>query len=696
MADTPSPPSPEILEKLRQLREELAQKAAQQAPKDANTLAWQQSNAFKRIYPRAEGGAIHMENGGVFKEQVMPFVNRGLDNMFPLRQLMQRAYIKDLWDPVNSTMAQDIPAAVRNMNVTRQDANWGKHHMQNAARKSVGMDPLPERYFDAEKALGQINVNEFPNPDNPIKPKSARLWDDIFLNGDYKKASGGQVDIDRMRLELMGKGGSMSRKKRQAGLEKFLSDSQIKERLYHATPHEFSEFKPGGANPTMSGRAIWMSADPKRQPAAHNIHTKGSNYKQGVRVMPLHVKAKNPLVLDDPTMIEWAREVFAGGSKEFPELLPPHWINAVRKEGYDSIHFADPYGRGDPHEVIMFEPNKIKSAIGNRGTYDITNPDITKKNGGITHMRNGGNDLSKYRDPKATKIKDWKWRKMQDVRKDMPIIEVPDYVQKNYGEFMNQQLARAKAAGLTARDLLKAFTITQSSIGRGGLSHATATKTGMKLPNTGDEVRPEGAFAEWLGSPMGQSYLNAAERGMVHQPALNDIRQKFSPFGKHNQLTDQMIYAAQNMPAMAQNLNQAITGSQEDYRNFAEKMKGVAGAKSGFIGSMLGRGDLPTLDARQLNLHALPADVGIGSIMNRGKGQGAREAVDRLAARQAAMNLKIDPSMQSHYQHLAHHAIWDAAGNNQTTHNDIIKAMRGYKTGGITHAHQLEIEERPL
>lgn len=61
MADTPSQPSPEILEKLRQLREELAQKAAQQAPKDANTLAWQQSNAFKRIYPRAEGGQVDMD-----------------------------------------------------------------------------------------------------------------------------------------------------------------------------------------------------------------------------------------------------------------------------------------------------------------------------------------------------------------------------------------------------------------------------------------------------------------------------------------------------------------------------------------------------------------------------------------------------------------------------------------------------------
>jgi len=321
------------------------------------------------------------------------------------------------------------------------------------------------------------------------------------------------------------------------------------------------------------------------------------------------------------------------------------------------------------------------------------------KGGSVSHSAPDewiAEEMANYRDPKSTKISDWKWRKMKDVRKDMPITEVPDYIQKGYGKFMNEQHKRAQAGELSPRDLLKAFTITQSSIGRGGLPHSTATKTGMKLPNTGGEVRPEGAFAEWLGSPMGQKYLDMAEHGEIDPRVLKDIQQKFAPFGKQNQLSDQMIYAAEKMPGMAKSINEAILGSTEDYRNWAEQMKGIAGAKSGFVGSMIGRGDLPTLDARQLNLHTLPANVGIGSIMNRGKGKGAREAVDRLIARQKAMNLKIDPELAKHYQHLAHHAVWDKVGDNKTTHDDIIKAMRGYAEGGVTHAHHLEIEERPL
>ena len=288
-----------------------------------------------------------------------------------------------------------------------------------------------------------------------------------------------------------------------------------------------------------------------------------------------------------------------------------------------------------------------------------------------------------YRDPKTTKIEDWKWRPLEQVQANLGgLREVPDYIQGGFGQFMNEQAGRSKRGEMTPRDLIKAYTIAQSSIGRGGLSHATATKTGMRLPNTGGEVRPEGAFAEWLGSPEGQQYLDAAERGEADMSAIGDLQGKFAPFGKHNDQAEKMVLAAKLGQITGPGLNDALTGSADDYRDYAEQMKGIAGAKSGFIGSLLGRGDLPTLDARQLNLHALPAAVGINSIMQRGKGKGAREAVDRLAARQHAMALQLDPSLMNHYQHLAHHAVWDKTANAQTTHEDLIRAMRGYAAGG--------------
>ncbi len=288
-------------------------------------------------------------------------------------------------------------------------------------------------------------------------------------------------------------------------------------------------------------------------------------------------------------------------------------------------------------------------------------------------------------DPITTKVEDWKWRPLADVDKELKLKEVPDYIQAGYGDFMADQLKRAEAGDLNARDLIKAYTITQSSIGRGGLSHATATKAGLKLPHTGGEVRPEGAFAEWLGSPLGQRYLDMAERGELDSKALKEIQAAFAPFGKQNDQVAKMEWAAQNLPDMATDLNTRVTGSLSDWRNYTDELRGIAAAKSGFVGSLLGRGDVPTLDARQLNLHATTPPVGLGSIQNRGGGTGGRELVDRLSARQEALGLKIDPSLDPFYQHLGHHAVWDKIGNTETTHEDLVRAMRDYNKGGAVH-----------
>ncbi|NDC92024.1 MAG: hypothetical protein EB089_09300 [Acidimicrobiia bacterium] len=91
-------------------------------------------------------------------------------------------------------------------------------------------------------------------------------------------------------------------------------------------------------------------------------------------------------------------------------------------------------------------------------------------------------------------------------------------------------------------------------------------------------------------------------------------------------------------------------------------------------------------------MHALEAPVGTGSIMARGKGLGAREAVDRLTARQSALGLDIDPTLDPYYQHLAHHAVWDKVANEKTTHDDLMRALRGYKAGGQPDIDAMRLE----
>jgi hypothetical protein len=198
-----------------------------------------------------------------------------------------------------------------------------------------------------------------------------------------------QPTLDEMRLAL---DKVLPKRQRNANLKKFLSPSKVKEKLYHATPKDFKEFQGEGFDPTISGNATWLSTDPKHQPAMHNISGgRNAEFREGTNVMPVHVQAKTPLYLDDKGMIEYARAAYAKGHSEFPDLLTPETVRLLKEDGYDSIIHADPYKVGRAHEIIMLEPKRIKSAIGNRGTYDPNDPDITKAKGG--NIKNASNEL---------------------------------------------------------------------------------------------------------------------------------------------------------------------------------------------------------------------------------------------------------------------------------------------------------------
>jgi hypothetical protein len=239
------------------------------------------------------------------------------------------------------------------------------------AAKNAADEALKPQYNEAVK--GQTKKQ---------KPLSFEQWKAI----NYPEGTQGLQNVPQKQTFKYPQE-SLPAEEREENLQKFLGNSRIRDRLYHATPKNFSEFKPGGDDPTISGPAIWLTPNATKQPAAHNISSRSQEFREGTNVMPVYVQARSPLMLDDKLAIEWAREVYADGSREFPDLLSPKTIEELKKGGYDSIIHADPYGnRGGEQEIIMFEPNKIKSAIGNRGTYDINEADITKARGGSVNL----------------------------------------------------------------------------------------------------------------------------------------------------------------------------------------------------------------------------------------------------------------------------------------------------------------------
>jgi len=313
-------------------------------------------------------------------------------------QKVKATYLDMFHNPESEFYDPHITSSERSMDLHRfnrkvddlpkDENNWGR--IENQQFQDVLKDIGFDSFYTRERGTKNLGIYD----PNRIKSAIGNRGTYDLGESDINKAEGGGAF---KKLEFMADGGKLVKgakkvlkklmandvlpeAERQANKEKFLSPSRYKERLYHATPSDFKEFKLGGNDPMMSGEAIWLSSDPTFQPAAHNIgDPRMPNF--GVQVMPVHAQVTNPMVLDDKDMLGWAQDVYAGGSKEFPELLPKRWADEVRKD-YDSIIFADPWGRGDPHEIIMFEPEKIKSAIGNRGTYDTKEKDITKADGG--------------------------------------------------------------------------------------------------------------------------------------------------------------------------------------------------------------------------------------------------------------------------------------------------------------------------
>jgi hypothetical protein len=397
----------------------------------------------------------------------------------------------------------------------------------------------------------------------------------------------------------------------------------------------------------------------------------------------------------------------------FPTLLEGKDLGVNMMATPTEVYLPDWHARFKANNPDRQDPGYYDLALGVKGeglpSQDLTDDYIRHliregyAEGGEVHMDKGGSvkkavkdvieGLRGYVDPIATKISEWNWRPMTDVRQEVPDTEVPEYIQKGYGDFMAEQAKRAAAGDLNARDLIKAYTITRSSVNRGGLPYNTATKTGMQLPRTQGLVRPEGAFAEWLGSKAGQRYLDQAVKGTFTESDLEDMVTRFAPFGMPAVLADDMRYAARSLSPKGATISSDVMASPEVYREVSQQLKGIGPAKSGFMASLLGRGAYPTFDARQIRLHTGQGGKDAAKYMTRGKGVGGEEAVARLADRQRAMDMSIDPSLDPFYQHLVHHTVWDKLGNEQTTHDDLVKAMRGYADGGEVDSDDITLDD---
>lgn len=166
---------------------------------------------------------------------------------------------------------------------------------------------------------------------------------------------------------------------------------------YHVTPKSFTEFIAGGHDPKLSGPAIWLTPHKYSQPAGHNVSLRGGAFREGTNVMPLYVKMENPLYVDESDKEEKNRLIkkFGITSYAWPMTIHPEDLKKIKDAGHDGIFHLNSYAKFNPEtgeglETIVFSPNQLKSAIGNSGNFDPSDPNITKTTGGAVGYASGG------------------------------------------------------------------------------------------------------------------------------------------------------------------------------------------------------------------------------------------------------------------------------------------------------------------
>ena len=215
---------------------------------------------------------------------------------------------------------------------------------------------------------------------------------------------------------------------REANLARHMEGSKAPPVLYHGTPNwEGTAYNPNqtptnrvsnvagfyaDTNPeTASGYAMDvnkiadMAAKLKR---GENLDPSEMGYGPSSQVLPVHMAIKKPFVpgnslITKPMLDTYAAELKATNShlddysfenwaaskiKDFAEKKKVS-VNALNGDGmaYQRVLKAGGYdGLKDGTAYVAFEPTQIKSAIGNRGTFDPTKPDITKASGGAVHQ----------------------------------------------------------------------------------------------------------------------------------------------------------------------------------------------------------------------------------------------------------------------------------------------------------------------
>lgn len=138
-------------------------------------------------------------------------------------------------------------------------------------------------------------------------------------------------------------------------------------RVFHGTDAgDMSEFRTSGPN----YKGVYFSSD-----ADYVRRFAGSGRHPGASIVPAYISIQKPFVINLDTDGTSGAIVIDNKIEGFYRDLSSEVIDTLTKRGHDGI--LAQYNGNKTFEIVAFSPTQIKSATGNKGTFDPNDPRIT-------------------------------------------------------------------------------------------------------------------------------------------------------------------------------------------------------------------------------------------------------------------------------------------------------------------------------
>ena len=251
-----------------------------------------------------------------------------------------------------------------------------KEHLNHPDWAQVGMDPRRHGFFYDRKTMKPVTHSAHVIQIGPL----------VLA---HKPTYG--------KRESYAEGGAVDNK------AKFLEGSHTQQRLYHGTTateggkkqEAIRNLKPSKEGALGSG--VYLTPDPafaSTYADTSNLSRSdaGMDEQSGQNVLPVHARIMNPLVIhskrgEDPMRVALVK------LGVHPDKAAKMVEKAYEQEGYIGKQVQTraqaaghdalmQYRDGELTEVVHYNPRMIKSATGNRGTYDTSSPELSKAEGG--------------------------------------------------------------------------------------------------------------------------------------------------------------------------------------------------------------------------------------------------------------------------------------------------------------------------